>query len=225
MTPNEECGRTVTANSATLAPVPAPVRAPVGLKEWAVAIRALDRGEQVLILRKGGISEERKEFTVEHDAFFLYPTYEHQQVGQMQPRFHDELARVLAAPRDPQTVTIANWAAVVAAYPIPATDEALADALAAHTLWTPEYIRERLRWRPKKPLFALLLRVYRLREPRAIPYRPEYGGCKSWLELDAGLAGAAVDPVLSDAAFEAAAAPVRALLDTASDSDAGVPAV
>ncbi len=201
---------TVTTDTMTTAPAPSPVRGAVALKEWAVAVHALDAGEQLLILRKGGISEERKEFLVEHGEFFLYPTYEHQQFGQMQARFHDELTRTLAAPRDPATVLITNWARVAASYPIPASDEALADALAAHTLWTPEYIRERLHWRPKKPLYAILLRVHRLREPRAIPVLPAYGGCKSWLELDAGLIGAPVEPVLDDAAFEERAAPVRA---------------
>lgn len=188
----------------------APPREAVGLKEWAVAVRALDAGEQVLILRKGGISEERKEFLVEHEEFFLYPTYEHQQRGQMQERFHDELERTLTTPRMADRVLITNWARVAASYPV--TDEATADALAAHTLWTPEYIRERLHWRPKKPLYAIVLRVGRLREPRAIPYRPEYGGCKSWLALDEGLIGAEVAPVLDDAAFERAAAPLHALL-------------
>jgi hypothetical protein len=200
-----------TAN-ATIVPQPATAspREAVGLKEWAVAVRALDAGEQVLILRKGGISEERKEFLVEHEEFFLYPTYEHQQRGQMQEGFHDELARTLAAPRSADRVLITNWARVAASYPV--TDEATADALAAHTLWTPEYIRERLHWRPKKPLYAIVLRVGRLREPRAIPYRPEYGGCKSWLALDEGLTGVVVDPVLDDAAFGRAAAPLHALL-------------
>ena len=198
--------------NATIVPLSAvaPPREAVGLKEWAVAVRALDAGEQVLILRKGGISEERKEFLVEHEEFFLYPTYEHQQRGQMQERFHDELARTLAAPREVGRVRITTWARVAASYPI--TDEATADALAAHTLWTPEYIRERLHWRPRKPLYAIVLRSYRLREPRAIPYRPEYGGCKSWLALDEGLIGAAADPVLDDDAFARAAAPLRALL-------------
>lgn len=178
---------------------------PIGLKEWAVAVRALDAGEQILLLRKGGIAE--KQFLVEHEEFFLYPTYEHQQAAQIRPPFHDALARTLAEPRDPAAVRIADWARVVAAYPI--TDEATADALAAHTLWTPEYIRERLHWRPKKPLYALALRVYRLAESRAIPYLPAYGGCKSWLDLDAGLAGAAGAPVLDDAAFARDLARVR----------------
>lgn len=184
------------------APAAPPDRAPralppIGLKEWAVAVRALDAGEQILLLRKGGIAE--KQFQVEHEAFFLYPTYEHQQAAQIRPPFHAALARTLAEPRDPAALRITNWARVAAAYPI--ADEATADALAAHTLWTPEYIRERLHWRPKKPLYALVLRVYRLAEPCAIPYLPAYGGCKSWLELDGALAGAAGAPVLDDAAF------------------------
>lgn len=185
---------------------------PVGLKEWAVAIDALDRGEQLLLLRKGGISEERKEFVVEHQEFFLYPTYEHQQFGQIQARRHNALTRTLATPRDPARVRIANWARVAAAYPI--TDEATADALAAHTLWTPEYIRERLHWRPKKPLYALILRAYRLCEPRLIAYLPAYGGCKSWLELDSTLAGVAIEPVLDDATFAVRAAALTSLLAT-----------
>lgn len=200
----------MTADAATAAPARIAPRTTIGLKEWAVAIRALDAGESVLILRKGGISEERKEFVVEHEDFFLYPTYEHQQLGQMQHRFHDELARALAAPRDPDSVRVTNWAQVAASYPV--TDEALAGALAAHTLWTPDYIRERLRWRPKKPLYALLLRVHRLREPRALPYLPAYGGCKSWLTLDERLLGAPVEPMLDDDAFAERAAPLRALL-------------
>lgn len=191
---------------------PSPVGTAVGLKEWAVAVRALDRGEQLLILRKGGISEERKEFVVEHQQFFLYPTYEHQQLGQIQPRFHDELGRTLSAPGDAERVRITNWARVVASYPV--TDETTADALAAHTLWTQEYIRERLRWRPKKPLYAILLRVYRLGEPRPIPYLPAYGGCKSWLALDESLVGAAVEPVLDQSTFAERAAPLRALLNS-----------
>ena len=203
---------TVATDATTGVATRSPIRTAVGLKEWAVAVRILDRGEQVLILRKGGISEERKEFVVEHQEFFLYPTYEHQQVGQLQARFHDELGQTLSTPRDAERVRITNWARVAASYPI--ADEATADALAAHTLWTREYIRERLHWRPKKPLYAMLLRVYRLHEPRSIPYLPAYGGCKSWLALDESLVGAAVEPVLDERTFAERAAPLDALLHT-----------
>ena len=39
------------------------------LKEWAVACEALGRGQQILLIRKGGISEEHREFRVEHPEF------------------------------------------------------------------------------------------------------------------------------------------------------------
>jgi hypothetical protein len=44
---------------------------PVALKEWAVTVRALAEGEQLLTLRKGGIREENLHFEIEHDQFFL----------------------------------------------------------------------------------------------------------------------------------------------------------
>jgi len=51
---------------------------PIAFKEWAVTVRALAEGEQLLTLRKGGIREPDKHFQLEHDRFFLYPTFDHQ---------------------------------------------------------------------------------------------------------------------------------------------------
>ena len=48
-------------------------------KEWAVIVDALGHGGQILILRKGGISEGRGGFAVEHPRFLLFPTLFHQQ--------------------------------------------------------------------------------------------------------------------------------------------------
>ena len=55
-----------------------PSRCQIALKEWAVTVQALAQGRQVLLLRKGGIHEEGKDFRVVHPEFLLYPTYEHQ---------------------------------------------------------------------------------------------------------------------------------------------------
>jgi hypothetical protein len=43
-----------------------------------VVVDALARGEQVLILRKGGIHEQRGEFRVSHREFWLFPTQYHE---------------------------------------------------------------------------------------------------------------------------------------------------
>nr|MBA3388492.1 DUF1802 family protein [Rubrobacter sp.] len=49
------------------------------LKEWAVAVRALERGDTALVVRKGGIRE--KAFAVPETRFLLLPGYEHQRTS------------------------------------------------------------------------------------------------------------------------------------------------
>src|SRR3954453_17197751 len=68
---------------------------PIALKEWAVTVRALAEGEQLVALRKGGIREEEKHFEVEHDQFFLYPTFDHQRNDLVRESHHPELRRAL----------------------------------------------------------------------------------------------------------------------------------
>ncbi|MCZ4491104.1 MAG: hypothetical protein JWP53_33, partial [Conexibacter sp.] len=45
---------------------------PIAIKEWAVTVRALAEGEQLVTLRKGGVDEPSRNFSLEHDRFFLY---------------------------------------------------------------------------------------------------------------------------------------------------------
>ena len=68
---------------------------PVAIKEWAVTVRALAEGEQLLTLRKGGIREENKHFEIEHDRFFLYPTFDHQRNDLVRQSHVPELERAL----------------------------------------------------------------------------------------------------------------------------------
>src|SRR5881227_4107095 len=74
---------------------PALSHMPIALKEWAVTVRALAEGEQLLTLRKGGIREENRHFEIEHDRFFLYPTFDHQAGGLVRDSHHPELERAL----------------------------------------------------------------------------------------------------------------------------------
>ena len=68
---------------------------PIAFKEWAVTVRALAEGEQLLTLRKGGIREENKHFEIEHDRFFLYPTFDHQRNDLVRESHMPELGRAL----------------------------------------------------------------------------------------------------------------------------------
>src|SRR5438874_5968834 len=52
----------------------------IAFKEWALVCEALGRGEQTLLLRKGGIAEGRGGFAFRHSEFFLFPTFFHEQV-------------------------------------------------------------------------------------------------------------------------------------------------
>ena len=67
----------------------------IALKEWAVTVRALNQGSQVLLLRKGGIREEGKDFRVVHPEFILYPTYEHQRPDLLKAPYQGDLQQVL----------------------------------------------------------------------------------------------------------------------------------
>ena len=54
-------------------------------KEWQVIVEALGAGEQILILRKGGIAEGREGFSVQESRFWLFPTQFHAQLEKTKP--------------------------------------------------------------------------------------------------------------------------------------------
>ncbi|MDG0790269.1 DUF1802 family protein [Cohnella ginsengisoli] len=58
----------------------------------------------------------------------------------------------------------------------------------------------------------LLLRVYVLDRPVAIPNEERYGGCKSWLNLAEPLSAEGARPALGDEAFDKALQTVRQAL-------------
>lgn len=175
------------------------------LKEWAVTIAALAEGAQVLIVRKGGIGEKR--FELPHHRFFLFPTYEHQRPELVKPEFRDRFAGPLTRREEPARLPLPAYAELVASHPI-ADPEALEAFDGLHIL-SRDYAAERLRWRRKHPLWAAVLRVWRLPEPPVLEVGPEHGGCVSWVDLPEGLSPGTVVPALDDAAFAEAAAAVE----------------
>jgi hypothetical protein len=169
-------------------------------KEWAVACEAMRDGRQILLIRKGGIREEGGTFVIADREFFLMPTYEHQKAALLQPDFLPRLEAIQSEGRDPQAVRIECYA-VVEAIQV-ARDEAQVQAMARECIWNADYIRDRFNFNPYDPLYLLALRVYRLPAPIALPMRPEYVGCKSWVTLEPALSTAGAIPALSDAEFE-----------------------
>lgn len=203
------------------------------LKEWAVTVQALAAGEQLITLRKGGIREEGKHFSVAHRRFFLYPTFDHQRLDLVRPSYRGRLPETLQRARwetpspgtaafdrdggiaQPSAVRIDTWAEVASVFEV--TESAALAALAPFHVWSGGYVEERLRWKPKHPLNVLVLRVRRLPEPAVLPVGAEHGGCKSWIEVDRDIAFEG-SPVVGDAEFADAAARIAKICAPAEPS-------
>jgi hypothetical protein len=184
----------------------------IALKEWAVAIDALEAGEQIIIMRKGGIIEETRDFQLESKAFFLFPTYEHQRTELLKDAYQPRLDQILKAKAaDINTVTLTSYAEVAADLEVH-TQEELHRLFPFH-IWTEYFAEERLKWKRAKPLHILFLRVYQLEEPLEIPMLDEYNGCKSWIHLDIELPQRfRMKPILSETEFTAQNSLITALI-------------
>ena len=177
------------------------------LKEWAVAVQALERGETALVVRKGGIRE--RAFAVKDARFLLLPGYEHQRPELLKPEYR-RLMREIPDLTDGGPLRFTSFAEVRGAYEI-SEPEAL-QAINPHHMWSPEYAGSRSRWRPTKPLTVLVLRTCILREPVELPHDEAYGGCKSWIELEEPVSTEGAHPALDDEGFERLVSPVLKVL-------------
>jgi hypothetical protein len=169
----------------------------VALKEWDVVCRALESGRQMILLRKGGILEAIGGFELEHPQFLLFPTFLHQNLQMLKPQAHGGFETASA---EPETVTLR--AAAEVSDIVQLKDRAQMDRLDAEHIWTPPLIDMRFNYRPKNPLYLLLLRVWRLATPVTIDNTPEYAGCKSWVPLQRPISTAGATPVMDHAAFD-----------------------
>lgn len=164
------------------------------LKEWSVAVNALTQGETILLLRKGGIREVGGRFTVAHDTVLLYPTYEHQQPHLLKPQYAEQVEPV-ASGWHPKQISIQAWAQVTQVSAV--TDAGAIAALNPFHIWNHQLATERFNWKPKQPLYLLMLRVYRLPSVVQLPYQESYGGCRSWIDLAQSIDISTAVPVLS----------------------------
>jgi hypothetical protein len=182
----------------------------LALKEWAVAVNALSTGRQIMVLRKGGIHRDDKDFRIVHPEFLLFPTYEHQAPELLKEQYQGDLAATLDEDDVEGLVTVSAWTEV--AEVIELRDEATLSMLSKYHIWTDDYAQKRLHWRPKYPLTVALLRVYTLQQPQAIPVLDEYIGCKSWVELGQEVPLGQMEPVLGDAEFRERADAIKQTL-------------
>ena len=186
------------------------------LKEWAVAVKALERGETALVVRKGGIRE--KSFAVPKTRFLLLPGYEHQKPELLKSE-HRHLMDEIPDLTDEGPLRFSSFAEVFGAYEISEPEELA--AVDPHHMWTSEYAESRFKWRPKKPLTVLVLRTYMLPETVELPYVDEYGGCKSWIGLQQTVPVDGARPALSEEDFHTLIAPTLGILQTLDPAPVG----
>ena len=186
----------------------------MALKEWAVACNALRDGEQIVILRKGGVHKDDKNFTAEfaeHPEFLLFPTYEHQSPDLLKPEFRGNLEASVAENDIPGLITVSAFAQVTDR--IQVGDPDTLSRISGFHIWTDDYAEKRLHWRPREPLTVALVRVYPLLQPQALPVLDEYAGCKSWVDLGQDVPMGELRPAVSDADYERISAEIKTALN------------
>lgn len=164
------------------------------LKEWSNVVAALGDGEQILLIRKGGIADPS--FGVEAERFYLYPTYFHQGESESRP-----------------SVTITHWCEVVRTWRV--GDVAALDRLASMVALPRETLDARYRFRPDQALYVIAVRTWRLAQPVEIRYHEAYGGCRSWISIDDEIDVDGSTPALPEETLQATIARVETLLGAA----------
>lgn len=169
-----------------------------------MVVRALLSGEQILDVRKGGLREDGRHFALHSQRLWLYPTAEHQKPELLKPAYRHWVDDSIAAAPSDKGIRIEGWADVVGMVTVTDPDELA--KLGSRFIWTADYAASRLSWKKRDPLWVLALRAHWLHEPITVPWRDEYGGCTSWVDLD-GLPddpnAVPSEPALSDEAFTA----------------------
>jgi len=181
----------------------------VALKEWALVSQALLRGEQLVLIRKGGLIEPGTGFEILSETFVLYPTFEHQTVNYVREPYRgyfDEAAGWKPADGRLRVEVVGQ-----AVFSTQTKDPDAVRRLAPFHIYNDEFLNQRLKWQPDMPLVIVAVRAFRLPAPQTIPLHAGYAGCKSWVNLEDAVSLHGARPVLDDAAFEPKLAKIREL--------------
>ena len=165
------------------------------LKEWDAQIQALETGQTTLVIRKGGIVEARSEFEVEHREFWLYPTFLHQNPGELRSEF----SSLLRPDLNPGQVSIRAFAYVERIWKLENLETI--KALESQQCLTAEALERKFHYRNKPWVHALLLRVHNLEPAQIITESELQRGCVSWVPLEQDIPLAELKPAINDSSF------------------------
>lgn len=178
----------------------------IAFKEWALVCDALGRGEQSVILRKGGIHEGRKGFQFEHPEFFLFPTLFHEQVARTKLPPETEIPAPENGVIRIKHLARAEWTALI-------TKRAAIHRLRDFHIWSEAEIESRFTYE-NAGLNLAFVRVFVLAPPWELVNEPRYGGCRSWVTLPERPIPSELRPVIDDQTHVRRAAEIRAALET-----------
>lgn len=184
----------------------------IPLKEWSATIHALASGDQLFLLRKGGIRESNRHFEMAHRRFLLYPTHFHEADRLLKPEFQHLVDYDVPVADD--TVTFTAWAEVADVLSVNHAEQM--EALSDLHVWTDEFVNKRIAWKPLYAADLILLRTYRLTDPVQIPIVPHHKGCKSWVDIDPLIDLTASFPAIPNEQWEDRLREIRLLLSEAS---------
>ena len=162
------------------------------LKEWSTVVAALGSGEQIILIRKGGIADPS--FGIDAERFYLYPTYFHQGESEARPE-----------------VTITHWCEVVRTWTV--GDFTLVEKLGPEVVMPHDTLVARYRFRPDQALSVIAVRTRELATPVRVRFDESYGGCRSWVSVEEEIDVRGSRAVLSDEQLAARVERVAAILE------------
>ena len=182
----------------------------VALKEWATVLEAMARGEQLMLIRKGGLLEPGGGFELRATSFIFYPTFEHQAVTYLRSpyqRYFEEAQRQRAPEGQ---VAISLFGEAVSSMPV--RDAGVVERLREFHIYNGTFLSQRLKWQPDQPLMLVVIRAFHFEAPRLLAVTPRYAGCKSWVDLESPVPLEGMRPVLEPSVFQQRLKEIDALL-------------
>jgi hypothetical protein len=173
-----------------------PLTERTALKEWAVLVDAMARGEIIAMVRKGGIREQRAGFSVRHERFLFYPTFFHERPAELAPRFASQLADSHGARPPEGMIRLEYLGEVARVWPVSSLEPLRAIDGMHGLAWSA--VESRFHYRQKPGVQVIAVRVMRLAEPVVVPEQRRYQGCVSWVALDDAIDVSNARPVLDD---------------------------
>lgn len=176
-----------------------------GFKEWGAVIRGVEDGEQLCLLRLASKNEDV--FELSNRRFWLIPTYDHQKEEYIQPIYRDHLdeSQEQRGEAGNNRVYVSCW--VESKSVIKITKNERLNWVTDYTVYSPRCLQHRFQTQPGEAIHMLIVRAYKLSEPRFLQSMPEYSECTAqdgshWVDLQQRIPLTKDNPAVSDEEFE-----------------------